>query len=106
MSNSWDQMKKAKEDSYFAKKEQEALARLAKRKDQAQAKISPVSGQPMEEVVLNGVVVDRCPVSGGIWLDAGELEQLLELARSEGGGNPDESWISRFARDVASWKKK
>ena len=105
MSNGWDDMKKAKEDSYFAKKEAEALARLAKKREEAVSpRISPVSGEPMEQVVMNGVVVDRCPVSGGVWLDAGELEQLIELARTE-GANPQSSWFSRFLKDAAGGKK-
>jgi hypothetical protein len=83
MSNAWDDMKKAKEDSYFAKKDQEALARLAKKQHQEKPRLSPVTGEEMEQVVLNGVVIDRCKTSGGIWLDAGELEQLLEASRGE-----------------------
>ena len=31
----------------------------------------------MQQIVRNGIEIDRCPVSGGVWLDAGELEKLL-----------------------------
>jgi Zn-finger nucleic acid-binding protein len=31
----------------------------------------------MEAVTLMGIIVDRCVESGGLWFDAGELEQLL-----------------------------
>lgn len=79
MANSWDDMRKAKEESYFDKKNREALERLAKK--QAEKKLlSPISGEPMKQEVLHGVVIDRCPTSGGVWLDAGELEQLMEAA--------------------------
>ena len=74
MSNAWDDMKRAKEDSYFAKKDQEALARLATK--QEKPRLSPITGEPMEHVVLLGVVVDRCPTSGGVWLDKGELDTI------------------------------
>jgi Zn-finger nucleic acid-binding protein len=39
---------------------------------------SPVSKEPMLVLELAGVEIDYCPVSGGIWLDAGELETLLD----------------------------
>ncbi len=77
MTDSWDTMKKAKEDSYFEKKNNEALARLAKKENDEKTLNSPVTGEPMEKLVIDGIVVDKCTVSGGIWLDAGELEQLL-----------------------------
>ena len=87
MSNSgdkgaWDEMRKAKENSYFEKKNREALERLAQKKED-EPRPSPITGEPMEQVVLNGVVIDRCNTSGGIWLDAGELEQLIDAAKSD-----------------------
>lgn len=103
MSNSWDDMRKAKEDSYFAKKESEALARLAAKKGDPKPRLSPVSGEPMEQVVMHGVVVDRCPSSGGIWLDAGELEQLLELSRSESEA-PAGGWLASFVHGLSGKK--
>lgn len=39
---------------------------------------SPVSNEPMLILELDEVEVDYCPVSGGVWLDACELELLLE----------------------------
>ena len=71
MSDAWDKMEKAKEGSYFEKKNQEALARLKQKQDDTKPRLSPVSGEPMEQEVLMGVVIDRCKSSGGIWLDAG-----------------------------------
>jgi Zn-finger nucleic acid-binding protein len=37
----------------------------------------PVCDKPMLTFELDQVEVDHCPVCGGIWLDAGELELLL-----------------------------
>ncbi len=82
MVNAWDDMKKAKEESYFDKKNREALERLSKKK-QEKPRPSPITGEPMEQIAINGVVVDRCPTSKGIWLDAGELEQLIETANKD-----------------------
>jgi hypothetical protein len=83
MTKGLDELRKAQEESYFEKKNREALARLAKKKEAETPKISPVSGEPMEQVVFHGVVIDKCPVSGGIWLDAGELEELMDIASKE-----------------------
>lgn len=83
MSEKWDDMRRAKEESYFEKKNREALERLKKKKDEEKPRLSPITGTPMLQEVLNGVVIDRCPDSGGIWLDAGELEELIEAAKSE-----------------------
>jgi hypothetical protein len=40
--------------------------------------VSPIDGQtPMQQIIRNGIEIDRCPISGGVWLDKGELEKLL-----------------------------
>jgi Zn-finger nucleic acid-binding protein len=41
--------------------------------------ISPIDGSPMKQIVRNGIEIDMCPTSGGVWLDKGELEKLLWL---------------------------
>ena len=81
-SEKWDAMRKAKEGSYFAKKNQELLDQLHQKKV-SDKRPSPITGEEMEQVVLSGVTIDRCPSSGGIWLDEGELEQLLAAALAE-----------------------
>ena len=77
MSDAWKEREKAQEGAYFEKQEQEALKRL-KEGGNNRRRPSPVTGEPMEQIVIDGVNVDRCPKSGGIWLDAGELEQILK----------------------------
>lgn len=40
--------------------------------------VSPIDQKtPMQQLNYHGIEIDRCPVSGGVWLDAGELEKLL-----------------------------
>ena len=96
MSNAWDDMRKAKEGSYFEQKNREALERLATKKEE-KPRLSPISGEPMEQIALHGVIVDRCKTSGGIWLDAGELEQLVEAMR-KGEQEGHSTWLSSFAK--------
>ena len=97
MSDAWDKMEKAKEGSYFEKKNQEALARLKQKQDDTKPRLSPVSGEPMEQEVLMGVVIDRCKSSGGIWLDAGELEALIEASKNQ----EESGLISDFFKNLS-----
>ncbi|MEM7755817.1 MAG: zf-TFIIB domain-containing protein [Planctomycetota bacterium] len=41
--------------------------------------INPVNGEPMEKLQIGDVKIDRCPTTGAIWLDKGELAQLALL---------------------------
>ena len=59
----------------------------------------------MEQVVIHGVVVDRCPVSGGIWLDAGELEQLMTVHKESVSGETD-NLLTQFLSGLMGGKKK
>ena len=96
MANSWDDMKRAKEESYFDRKNREALERLAQSASADKPRPSPITGEPMERIVISGVVVDRCPTSGGIWLDAGELEQIVELKGGETSAQEGQSMLDKF----------
>jgi ribosomal protein L37AE/L43A len=99
MANKWDERKKAKEDEYFVKKERELVAKL-KAKQEAEAKAlaqksalmrCPKCGEPLKERSFQKIAIDQCTGCNGIWLDAGELEQVA--------GREDESWLGKF------WKK-
>lgn len=92
MSDSWDDRRRAQEDGYFDNLNKQALARLAAKKGQP-SRPSPATGKPMELVTVMGVVVDRCTESGGLWFDAGELEQLLGAAKNSTASLKD--FISR-----------
>jgi len=41
----------------------------------------PNDGAEMDHVSRQGVEIDHCPRCGGIWLDRGELDHLLEAVR-------------------------
>jgi hypothetical protein len=105
MNDAWDELKKAKEEEYFMKQNQEALKRLKARKDsEEKPRLSPITGEPMEQLTMMGVVVDRCPTSHGIWLDAGELEQIIDFgkedaAKGDNKGNAFTSFFSNLLND-------
>jgi Zn-finger nucleic acid-binding protein len=44
---------------------------------------SPIDGSPMRQIHRHGIEIDVCPATGGVWLDRGELEKLMNLLRAE-----------------------
>lgn len=41
----------------------------------------PHDGIEMDHVTRHGVAIDHCPACGGVWLDRGELDHLIEAVR-------------------------
>lgn len=74
----------ASEEEYIRRKDQEALekmrAQLAAEAAEAAAPKCPRCAVALTEVEHGGVRIDRCPNCHGVWLDAGELEQLTKRA--------------------------
>ena len=91
MAGKWDERKKALENEYFVKKEKELIDKLkAKQEKEKQAEVTkahsmrcPKCGAALKERSFAKILVDQCTGCNGIWLDAGELEQVA--AREEGG---------------------
>lgn len=59
----------------------------------------PVCKEPMLVLELDEVEIDHCISCGGIWLDAGELELLLE------GSDKKDNLLNSFRIDKASKEK-
>ncbi|MCE2942502.1 MAG: zf-TFIIB domain-containing protein [Gemmatimonadota bacterium] len=79
------------EQEYFKQKDLELLAELREknaraREAAAQVRRSPVTGEPLVQKTFHGVTIDVCPTSGGVWLDAGELDVLMKVNQSAVGG--------------------
>ena len=91
--DSWEDRRKAQEESYFEKENALALQRISKR-PHTEPRKSPITGKPMEQITVMGVVVDRCPDSGGVWLDNGELEEIMKHA--QGGESKMTSFFSKI----------
>ena len=87
MSDGIDKPSKA-EDEYFARQELErrkkwAQEQSAKMATEEKEKLKeahwmkcPKCGRDLKEIDLHGVKVDQCANCGGIFLDAGEIEQI------------------------------
>jgi hypothetical protein len=84
------------EDEYFAKQEIErrkkwAAEQSAKMAGEEKQKLKdlhymkcPKCGMDMQEIELHGVKVDQCASCGGVYFDAGEIEQMLKGENSGG----------------------
>jgi hypothetical protein len=79
------------EEDYFRRKDKESLDRLreAIREESQQKGGEPVTmdcprcAGKLHVETYDAVSVDRCDTCGGVWLDAGELEQIV----GEGSGS-------------------
>lgn len=100
MANKWDERKKALEDEYFVKKEKELIEKLKAREEkeagQAIKKMChmrcPKCGESLKERSFEKILIDQCAGCGGIWLDAGELEEVA--------GREEKSWLSKLWQRV------
>ena len=103
MSGAWDDRKKALEEEYFRRKEQEALEKLraerAREEQAAQAEAArlhcPKCDGSLVEITHDGIQIDQCDKCNGVWLDAGEMERLTKQEESAG-------WLRRMLRSVSS----
>ena len=87
MTDTWDERKRALEEDYFRRKEEEAIERMrAKRAAEGAAAglQCPKCDGTLMEIDYDVVKIDRCEKCNGVWLDAGELEQLTK--QEDGGG--------------------
>lgn len=76
------------EEEYFARQNAEAIKEMRAKLDAERAKAKqtqprncPRCGVALKEEEVEHVKIDRCPQCQGVWLDAGELEQLQRVNR-------------------------
>jgi hypothetical protein len=74
------------EDEYFAREEAERIAKLRAQGKAAQTAAErkshfmkcPKCGGDLTTESFHGIQIDRCPDCHGIWLDDGEIAQLMK----------------------------
>ena len=88
------QKQQAEENRYFAEEDRRKLEKLRSQSEAEGVRLGacPRDGSPLTQREHHGVAVDDCPRCGGLWLDKGELEILLE--------REDEGWASRWLRSI------
>ena len=66
----------------------------AVRRAQASAIACPTCRRPMHPVAMGGVRVARCDADDQLWVDAAELERIVDLAGAR--HQSQRSWLSRL----------
>ncbi len=87
-----DEKPSRNEDEYFARQNADLIKEMrakldADRKKTGAAKqqlTCPRDGSELVETESENVKIDTCPKCSGVWLDAGELEQLRLVNRGKG----------------------
>ena len=94
MTEIFDERRRALEEEYIRRHERETLDKLRERlaaeaeaAGKEPARQCPLGHGALVELRHDEVVIDRCDTCGGVWLDAGELEQLTKSASG---------WFSRL----------
>src|SRR5262245_19638755 len=93
MTDSWDEMRKAKEEQYFEKLNQETIHRL-KNRPHATKRHCPIDSDVLEHQTHLGVIIDRCPKCGGVWVDNTEFQHLINAAELHHGSA--RNWLLDF----------
>ncbi|MEP7038521.1 MAG: zf-TFIIB domain-containing protein [Acidobacteriota bacterium] len=88
-----DERGKALENEYFHRKEKELIEKMKSKlaSDQIKdlhLKCPKCDGRLMESDYEN-IKIDVCDTCSGVWLDAGELAQVIDK-------NENSGWLSRF----------
>jgi len=89
MSNPLGDRGKAHESEYFHRKEQELIAKMkAKLEDESARNLAikcPKCDGTLVESDFENIKIDVCDKCSGVWLDAGELTQVVNQEEKDGG---------------------
>jgi ribosomal protein L37AE/L43A len=93
MSEQLEERGKALENEYFRRKEKELIEKMKAKLEKEETKDlkleCPKCDGHLLETEYEGIVIDACDKCSGVWLDAGELAQVVDK-------NEDSGWLSRF----------
>ena len=83
MTDLWDERKKALENQYFYKEEQEKIEKLRQETREQLIRSHchnrcPKCGDEIQPMTFRDVPLDKCPGCGGIWLGPKDLKTLAE----------------------------
>lgn len=96
MANAWDERKKAMEEQYFKKLENEQIDRMKEKKVEETVNMychnrCPKCGGVLEAMTFREVPLDTCPDCHGVWLGPKDLKILAE--------KDHRTWFERWFRD-------
>jgi len=96
MTNAWDERKKALENEFFHRLEQEKIEKM---KEASREQLireccrgrCPKCGELIEPVTFRDVPLDKCPGCGGVWLGPRDMQILAE--------KDHRTWFDRWFRE-------
>ena len=100
MDNSWDERGRAMEDGYFRQRDNEIVEKLRAKinsggQTETAATVQTFNCPKCTGKLVTGnfenVQIDVCDNCGGVWLDAGELQQIAGHDQQQAG-----NWFSRL----------
>ena len=93
-------VERAKEDIYFAERDRELLEKLRSQLRKIETVEAPRSCPKcpgrLQGYTFEGYVLDRCDECGGIWLDRGELEGIVQKIRK----SPLGGWLDTLTERI------
>ncbi|HUF04577.1 MAG TPA: zf-TFIIB domain-containing protein [Aridibacter sp.] len=93
MSDTLEKRGKALENEYFIRKERELIEKMRAKLKAEEAKDlkldCPKCDGYLFESEYEGIAIDICDSCSGVWLDAGELVQIVDA-------EDDKGWLRRF----------
>ncbi|ALC16424.1 hypothetical protein DSOUD_1646 [Desulfuromonas soudanensis] len=83
MTNAWDERKKALENEFFHRLEQEKIEKMKEEaREQSIRQVClgrcPKCGEAIVPMIFRGVPLDKCPGCGGVWLGPKDIQILAE----------------------------
>ena len=81
MTDPFDDRRRALEEEYFKRKDREAAK--AKGEDVVTMNCPRCDGR-LHEITFDDVRIDRCDKCHGVWLDSGELEEIVKQEDAPG----------------------
>jgi predicted nucleic acid-binding Zn ribbon protein len=95
MSIELDERGRALENEYFRRREQELIQKLktkiaGENQTDAPERDCPKCDGNLVETAYENIKIDVCNSCQGVWLDAGEMAQILQKDEDAGGG-----WFGR-----------
>lgn len=98
MSNSWEEREKAFEDGYFKQKDNELIAKMRanlaaptiQSENPAENLDCPKCDGKLKSGDFENIQIDVCDKCHGVWLDAGEMQQIVRTDPAQ------ESWLKRL----------
>jgi ribosomal protein L37AE/L43A len=89
MNDTWQDRERGLEEGYFYQKDNELIAKMKARLAATAGELNcPKCDGKLHTGSFETVQVDMCDKCGGVWLDAGELQQIMH--------KENQGWFSRL----------